>query len=135
MRRGISLIDFLVAVAILTTLVALAVPAVRKARQSAVNTQCQNNLRELGLGCRSFHARNGYFPRNTVRPRGTTAVDGQPAGNSVQWQSGTFESWIRQITPYIKQKDASAQDAIALLVCPMDPRGVDYNIPTHGFTW
>ena len=70
-----------------------------------------------------------------MRPRGTTAIDSQPAGNLSQWHSGTYEGWIRQVGPYIEQQNARVQDSIRLLGCPADPRGPDYKVPAYGFTW
>jgi prepilin-type N-terminal cleavage/methylation domain-containing protein/prepilin-type processing-associated H-X9-DG protein len=134
-RRGITLIELLVVIAIIAVLIALLVPAVQKVRESAANTQCRNNMRNLGLACHSFLDTYKYYPRNTVRPRGTTPINGQPSGTDDPWVSGSFESWLRQLTPYIEQPGARAQDAIPLLGCPSDPRGVSYSIPEYGFTW
>lgn len=135
LRRGVSLIEVLVVVAVIAVLIALLLPAVQKAREAASNLQCRNNLRNLGLACLNFHDTQGYYPRNTIRPRGTTAIDGQPAGNLQNWNSGTYESWLREVTPYIEQAGARVQDAIPLLGCPADPRGPTYKVPAYGFTW
>jgi hypothetical protein len=129
------LIELLVVIAILGVLIALMLPAVQKVRALATMTECRNNLRNLGLACANFHGTYTIYPRNTIRPRGTTAVNGQPAGNLSQWNSGTFESWIRQISPYIEQPNARVQDSIRLLGCPADPRGPAYKNPAYGFTW
>jgi prepilin-type N-terminal cleavage/methylation domain-containing protein len=134
-RRGLTLIELLVVIAIVAILIALLVPAVQNARQAAANLRCRNNLRNIGLACQTFYSDHGYFPRNTIRPRGTTPVNGQPAGNLNTWSNGSFESWIRQIAPYIEQNNALAQDTLPLLGCPADPRGPTFSIPTYGFTW
>jgi prepilin-type N-terminal cleavage/methylation domain-containing protein/prepilin-type processing-associated H-X9-DG protein len=135
MHRGFTLIELLVVLAIIATLIALLVPAIQAARAAAVNAECRSTLHNIGLACHSFASTYRYYPRNTVRPRGVTPINGQPSGNLDQWGSGTFESWPRQIIPYIEQPNARAQDAIPVLGCPGDPRGVTYQVTQYGFTW
>jgi len=134
-RRGLTLIELIVVAAILAALVGLLLPAVQKARDAALRSQCRNNLHHLGLACHAFEATHGYYPRNTVRPRGVTPLNGQPPGNPSHWGAGTYESWLRQVTPYVERPNARTQDIIPLLVCPADPRGPDYSMPAYGFTW
>jgi prepilin-type processing-associated H-X9-DG protein len=73
-RRGSTLVELLVVVAVLAALVALLLPAVQAAREGARRTACMNNLR--GIGCalyghemvkRSFPA--GCLECTTKAPR------------------------------------------------------------------
>lgn len=135
LRTGFTVIELLVVIAIIAVLIALIGPAVQRARESARTLQCRNNMKSLGLACLTFHDTYGFYPRNTVRPRGTTPVDGEPPGNLWNWNSGTYESWCREIMSNVEQTNVRVQDAVPVLGCPADPRGPNYTVPGYGFTW
>ena len=58
LRRGFTLVELLVVIAIIGILVALVLPAISRARESARTAQCKSNLRQIGLGTHMFADRD-----------------------------------------------------------------------------
>jgi prepilin-type N-terminal cleavage/methylation domain-containing protein/prepilin-type processing-associated H-X9-DG protein len=61
-RSGFTLIELLVVIAIIGVLVALIMPAVQAARESANKAKCQNNLKQLALAAQEYHDSFNTFP-------------------------------------------------------------------------
>jgi prepilin-type processing-associated H-X9-DG protein len=61
---GISLVELLVAMAIISALLAIMLPAVQAARESGRAVSCRNNLRQQALALLQHEAHFGRYPSN-----------------------------------------------------------------------
>jgi prepilin-type N-terminal cleavage/methylation domain-containing protein len=86
-RAGMTLVELLVVIAIIALLMAMLLPAIQGARESARRTQCSNNARQIALACQTYAAQNEVFP-----PGGDTSPRG-----------GYGLSWLVHILPHLEQ--------------------------------
>lgn len=85
--RGFTLVELLVVIAIIGILIALLLPAVQAARESARRTDCTNKMKQLGVGLHNYHQTNERLPIG--RSSGTP---------------DTNRSWMVWILPQLEQQ-------------------------------
>ncbi len=97
-RCGFTLIELLVVIAIIAVLIGLLLPAVQKVRDAAGRMNCQNNLKQVGLGLQTYHDAHRQFPSGY-----TSGFDA--AGND----TGPGWGWAAQLLPNVEQDNLFKQ--------------------------
>jgi prepilin-type N-terminal cleavage/methylation domain-containing protein/prepilin-type processing-associated H-X9-DG protein len=117
-KRGFTLVELLVVIAVIGILVALLLPAVQAARETSRRLQCLNNLKQIGIALHNYH----------------DTLKALPFG---QGGTGTRYSAVSQLLPYLEQSplhdsldfrqpytatvnDLARRMELPLLRCPSD---------------
>ncbi len=98
---GFTLVELLVVIAIIGALIALLLPAVQAARESARRISCVNNLKQLGLATIQYESVHKVLP-----PSGITEENPDPNSSLGKFdpQRGKMFSWIVLVLPFIEQE-------------------------------
>jgi prepilin-type N-terminal cleavage/methylation domain-containing protein/prepilin-type processing-associated H-X9-DG protein len=90
-RRGVTLIELLLVVAVIAVLIGLLLPGVQKAREASARAACANNLKQIGLAAHNYHDAHGYLPYST-----TYENEGGPPPY-------TGRGWTLEVLPFLEQ--------------------------------
>lgn len=96
--RGFTLVELLIAVAVVGTMVSLLLPAVQAAREKARTVTCKNNLKQLALASYNHHDTQGHFPTGGW---GWYWVGDPDRGYGKEQPGG----WIYNLLPYYEKAD------------------------------
>ena len=143
---GFTLVELLVVIAIIGILVALLLPAVQAARESARRANCAINMHQLALALINYHSVARVYPPSLQYDMGEMQYDPRRPGRPARgWapldnpsRPKAFRpNWIIQVLPYMEEQplfDAfdlkqainhpsnreARGTAIASLLCPSD---------------
>ena len=129
-ERAFTLVELLVVITIIGVLIALLLPAVQAARESARRMSCSNNLKQIGLAMHMHHDAKNRLPDGWT---GYDATSGSPLYNGP-----TGWGWAARLLPYLEQSGAydglmhvdlavtdaqnqlARETALAVFRCPSD---------------
>lgn len=97
-RRGFTIVEVLVCIAIVLVLLAMALPAVQRVRDASYRMSCQNRLKNIGLALQMYHDETGSLPPGCTYENGIARY--------------RFISWCTRLLPSLGQ-DAMWQEAQA----------------------
>ncbi len=105
-RPAFTLIELLVVIAIIAVLIGLLLPAVQKVREAANRARCNSNLKQLALGCHSYHDVFASLPRNGSQlDLKTSHGGGADRGTGCCGVAAPHWSWIARMLPFTEQQN------------------------------
>jgi prepilin-type processing-associated H-X9-DG protein/prepilin-type N-terminal cleavage/methylation domain-containing protein len=100
--KAFTLVELLVVIGIIAILIAMLMPALNRARESAKSVQCLSNLRQIGIGFFNYQASGGkVYPPSYYKAAG-----------------GEEFKWYNVILPQTHSSGAIKSSGYGVLYCP-----------------
>jgi prepilin-type N-terminal cleavage/methylation domain-containing protein/prepilin-type processing-associated H-X9-DG protein len=131
-RRGFTLVELLVVLAVISVLIGLLLPAVQKVREAANRTKCLNNLHQIGMALHDYHDVRDSLPPGFFC---------EPVNRADPTQTAPGWGWAAYLLPFMEQAPLASQINFSVPVedpgtahstvrttmlghflCPSDPR-------------
>jgi prepilin-type N-terminal cleavage/methylation domain-containing protein len=143
-QPAFTLVELLVVIAIIGILVALLLPAVQSARESARRTQCANQLKQVGLALHNFEGSFKALPPGGVD--GGTTTD---AHRQFKIALNTSHSWTPFVLPFMEGNNLAGnydfqvsyshannqsvrETFVPTFLCPSNPERKNRCVPSAG---
>lgn len=97
-RAAVSLIELVVAIAIVAVLIGLLIPAIQRVRESANRSQGGNNLRQIGIGLHHYASTQGDRFPGFMSTTGATRADSPPLEAAIPF----VEAWTGRFVPLFR---------------------------------
>ena len=153
-RRGFSLVELLVVIAVIAILAGLLLPAIQAGRESARRVTCQHNLRQLAVAVLNYESGNRRLPAAAVVSEAISPTTCTGCWNPwAEAQLASFtpgtkhgSGWMLAVLPFLEQTPlfnrwdrttnllgnaAVAQTDIPSLYCPTRRSGIRIDRDDH----
>lgn len=139
-RRGFTLVELLVVVAIVALLIGLLLPALRRARDAGRAAACLSNERQIGIAWGAYLADFDKFPWGSEEHYERKARSGWGGVHWYGWDGGQaheeaqFLAAARPVNPYLGE-DLVAEAVARIFRCPSDSGVGIYGHPEQEIWW
>jgi prepilin-type N-terminal cleavage/methylation domain-containing protein len=121
-RSGFTLVELLVAFAIIALLVTLLLPAVQQAREAARRTQCRSNLKQIALAAQGYVELHKFLPPGLMIVRQPDCTFLSPSVQTMSCHSDpNYHTWGERLLPFVESGEIYQQiDQQSPISSPLD---------------